>query len=62
MSKHNEVIEAADLQIGPTNLGNVRFIILLNGKEINMDFDPSEALEIAEEIKIAAERASQMDK
>lgn len=44
----------ANLQIGPTELGMVRLFIEGNGIEIPMDFEPSEAEEIAEEIKAAA--------
>jgi hypothetical protein len=51
---------AANLQIGPTDLGMVRLYIEADGVEIPLDFDPEEALEIAEEIKGAAQRASSM--
>lgn len=44
----------ANLQIGPTSLGNVRLFIEADGVEIPMDFTPDEALEIAEEIRSAA--------
>ncbi|AML51655.1 MULTISPECIES: DUF6324 family protein [Falsihalocynthiibacter] len=44
----------ANLQIGPTSLGNVRLYIEADGVEIPMDFTPDEALEIAEEIRAAA--------
>ena len=44
----------ANLQIGPTDQGMVRLFIEGTGIEIPMDFDPSEADEIAEEIKAAA--------
>ncbi len=48
----------ANLQIGPTSLGMVRLYIEAEGGiEIPMDFEPDEALEIAEEIRAAAERA-----
>ena len=47
----------ANLQIGPTSLGMVRIYVEGGGVEIPMDFDPEEALEIAEEIRAAAERA-----
>ena len=59
MSNKNEAAatEGADLQIGPTNLGMVRLIIIQNGRELNLDFDPEEADEIAEEIVIAAKKA-----
>ncbi len=48
----------ADLQIGPTDQGMVRLIIQHKGGVLNMDFEPDEALEIAEEIQGAAKRAS----
>ncbi|WP_371157199.1 DUF6324 family protein [Jannaschia sp. 2305UL9-9] len=47
----------ANLQIGPTDQGMVRLFILGDGIEIPMDFDPEEALEIAEEIRAAAAMA-----
>lgn len=47
----------ANLQIGPTELGQVRLFIEGAGVEIPMDFTPEEAEEIAEEI-IAAARAA----
>jgi len=47
----------ANLQIGPTDAGMVRLYIEGNGIEIPMDFTPEEALEIAEEITAAANRA-----
>ncbi len=51
---------AANLQIGPTSLGMVRIYIQADGVEVPMDFDPDEALEIAEEIQAAAARAKAM--
>ncbi|MEL6839170.1 MAG: DUF6324 family protein [Pseudomonadota bacterium] len=45
---------AANIQIGPTDLGMVRIFVEADGVEIPMDFDPEEADEIAEEIKAAA--------
>lgn len=47
----------ANLQIGPTDRGNVRLYVSSNDGEISMDFDPEQAEEIAEEIKAAAELA-----
>ncbi|WP_299816282.1 DUF6324 family protein [uncultured Jannaschia sp.] len=44
----------ANLQIGPTDQGMVRIFIESRGAEIPMDFEPDEALEIAEEIRAAA--------
>lgn len=48
---------AANLQIGPTDQGMVRLYVEADGIELPMDFDPEEALEIAEEIRMAAEQA-----
>lgn len=48
---------AANIQIGPTTLGMVRIYIEAEGVELPLDFEPDEALEIAEELKAAAERA-----
>ena len=50
----------ANLQIGPTDHGMVRIFIEGGGIEIPMDFDPDEALEIADEIRASAERARAM--
>lgn len=47
----------ASLVIGPTSLGMVRILVVSEGLELPMDFDPDEALEIAEELRAAAERA-----
>ncbi|MBR9765874.1 MAG: hypothetical protein GYB53_20730 [Rhodobacteraceae bacterium] len=49
----------ANLQIGPTDAGMVRLFIEAGSTEIPMDFEPEEALEIAEEIRAAAAAASQ---
>ncbi|MBL9059296.1 MAG: hypothetical protein JNK88_04635 [Mangrovicoccus sp.] len=49
--------DSADLQIGPTDQGMVRIYVESRGIEIPMDFDVEEALEIAEEIRAAAEQA-----
>jgi hypothetical protein len=57
MGINSESDVTANLQIGPTDLGMVRIFIEANGVEIPMDFDPDEAIEIAEEIRAAAERA-----
>ena len=49
---------SANLQIGPTSLGMVRIYVEAEGGiELPLDFDPDEALEIAEEIRAAAEIA-----
>jgi hypothetical protein len=48
----------ANLQIGPTDMGQVRlFVTADNGIEIPMDFDPEEAEEIAEELRAAIQAA-----
>ncbi|MEY1554851.1 DUF6324 family protein [Yoonia sp. R2331] len=52
----------ANLQIGPTDHGMVRLFIEGTGVEIPMDFEPDEALEIAEEIKAAAMAAQAVKK
>ena len=45
----------ATLQIGPTDHGMVRIFVSSGSAEIPMDFAPDEAMEIAEELRIAAE-------
>lgn len=52
---------AADLQIGPTDQGMVRIYVAGGGVELPMDFDPEEALEIAEEIRAAAQQAEALN-
>lgn len=54
MGINSEKEVEANLQIGPTSLGNVRLFVEAEGVEIPMDFTPDEALEIAEEIRSAA--------
>ncbi|SFI84861.1 DUF6324 family protein [Jannaschia pohangensis] len=44
----------ANLQIGPTDQGMVRIFVESRGIEVPMDFEPEEAIEIAEEIRAAA--------
>jgi hypothetical protein len=52
---------AANLQIGPTDLGMVRiYIEAEGGVELPLDFDPEEAEEIAEELRAAAKAARAM--
>ena len=52
---------AANIQIGPTELGMVRIYIEAEGGiELPLDFDPEEAEEIAEELRAAAEAARAM--
>ena len=52
----------ANLQIGPTDHGQVRLFIAGEGIEIPMDFLPEEAEEIAEEIMVAAKAARLVQK
>ena len=54
MGINDESDIAANLQIGPTDKGMVRIFVEGDGIEIPMDFDPSEAEEIADEIRAAA--------
>ena len=52
---------SANLQIGPTSLGMVRIYVEAEGGiELPLDFEPDEALEIAEEIRAAAEIAREV--
>ncbi len=48
---------SANLQIGPTSLGMVRIYVEAEGVDLPLDFDPDEADEIAEELRVAAARA-----
>ena len=58
MGIDNESDIAANIQIGPTELGMVRIYIEAEGGiELPLDFDPDEAEEIAEELRAAAEVA-----
>jgi hypothetical protein len=57
MGINDESDVEANLQIGPTDAGMVRLFVEGAGIEIPMDFEPDEALEIAEEIRAAAEMA-----
>jgi hypothetical protein len=50
----------ASLQIGPTTLGMVRVYVETEGVSLPLDFEPEEAEEIAEELRIAAARAREM--
>ena len=58
MSINSESDVTANIQIGPTNLGMVRIYIEAEGVDLPMDFEPEEALEIAEELRAAAEAAA----
>lgn len=57
MGLNSESDEEAGIQIGPTDQGMVR--IYVNGPNVDlpMDFDPDEAVEIAEELMAAAAAA-----
>lgn len=57
MSINSESDVAANLQIGPTSLGMVRIYVEAEGVDLPLDFDPDEADEIAEELRLAAEAA-----
>jgi hypothetical protein len=57
MSINSESNIAANLQIGPTSLGMVRIYVEAEGVDLPLDFDPDEADEIAEELRLAAEAA-----
>ena len=61
MSINDQSDVEANLSIGPTSLGMVR--IYIEGKNISvpLDFDPEEAVEIAEELKNAAVIAKKID-
>ena len=48
---------SADLEIGPTTVGMVRFYVSTAEFKIPLDFSPDEADEIAKEVKSAAEKA-----
>lgn len=60
MSINRQSDISANLQIGPTSEGMVRIYVEGDGIDLPMDFDPDEALEIAEELTAAAERARAM--
>lgn len=60
MGINNESDIAANLQIGPTDVGMVRIYLEGDGIDLPLDFDPEEAEEIAEELLAAAEAARQI--
>jgi len=62
MGINSESDIAANLQIGPTSMGMVRIYIEADGVDLPLDFDPEEALEIAEELRAAAETVRNMGK
>ena len=57
MGINSESDRAASLVIGPTSLGMVRIYVESDGIELPMDFEPDEALDIANELRAAAEMA-----
>ena len=52
----------ADLNIGPTTVGMVRFFVSSGNCKIPLDFSPDEADDIATELKDASKRARKMKK
>lgn len=60
MGINSESDMSANLQIGPTTLGMVRIYVAGDGVDLPLDFDPEEAEEIAEELRIAATAARKM--
>lgn len=60
MGINSDSDQEATLRIGPTSLGMVRVYVETAGVSLPMDFDPSEALEIAEELTAAAARAQSL--
>ncbi len=59
MGINSENDTGASLQIGPTTLGMVRIYLAGDGIDLPLDFDPDEAEEIAEELRLAAKAARQ---
>lgn len=54
MSINSESDIITNMQIGPTSEGMVRIYIEAEGIDLPMDFTAEEALEIAEELTVAA--------
>ncbi|MFK7945680.1 MAG: DUF6324 family protein [Paracoccaceae bacterium] len=57
MSINRQTDESAGLQIGPTSEGMVRIYVSGKTVDLPMDFDPDEAEEIADELRMAAQQA-----
>ncbi|MHA3978921.1 DUF6324 family protein [Halovulum sp. GXIMD14794] len=57
MGINTETDVETGLQIGPTDRGMVRLYIFGEAVDLPLDFDPDEADEIAEELRIAAQQA-----
>lgn len=62
MGINSESEISANLQIGPTDQGMVRIYVEAEGIELPLDFEPEEAIEIAEELMAAVEAARVMAK
>ena len=60
INKESNIV--VDLQIGPTNIGMVRLFFSSDQLEVPLDFNPSEAEDIAEEIREAAKKARKISK
>lgn len=60
MGINSESDISANLQIGPTSLGMVRIYVAGDGVDLPLDFDPDEAEEIAEELRVAAAAARKL--
>ncbi|WP_265500707.1 DUF6324 family protein [Paracoccus beibuensis] len=61
MGINSESDVSANIQIGPTDQGMVRIYVQGDGIDLPMDFDPEEAVEIAEELMAAADAARATD-
>lgn len=57
MGINSENDTGANLQVGPTDQGMVRLYLSGPGVDLPLDFEPDEAEEIAEELRIAAAQA-----
>lgn len=55
MGINSESDVSADLTIGPTSEGMVRIYVTAEGVDLPMDFEPEEAIEIADELRAAAQ-------
>lgn len=60
MSINKQSDIAANIQVGPTDLGMVRIYVEGDGVDLPLDFEPDEAEEIAEELLAAADAARTM--
>lgn len=60
VSINSESNIAANLQVGPTDRGMVRIYVEAEGVDLPLDFEPDEAVEIAEELMAAVEAVRQM--